>query len=111
MNRFVLPLILSVLAALAFAACGREDATPSAGESQRNEPSEAVTETAPVLASSPHGAPKSAPASARATPRPSIEIVRPVAREAVRGNAVTVSVVVKTFKLVDQRVRHRFRHP
>lgn len=44
MNRFVLALILSVLPALALSACGRDDATPSAGESQRNEPSAAVTE-------------------------------------------------------------------
>jgi len=110
-NRFGLPLILSVLAALAVAACGREDATPSARESQRNDSSAAATETAPMLARSPRDAPKRAPASARATPRPSIEIVRPVAREAVRGDAVTVSVVVKAFKLVNQRVRPPFPPP
>ena len=112
MIKFVPLVILPVLVSLALAACGGAGMqAPTGDDPRRDERSAAVAETAPK----PHVSPRRARATRRrsvpALRRPSIDIVGAAEGEAVTGDTVTLSVAVKGFKLVDQRVRPPFPSP
>jgi hypothetical protein len=112
LKKLKLLLPFSVLVPFALAACGSEEdrkesaTSPSAGESPG-----AVARTAPGAQESPGRGGGAAPASAPKTSGPSISILTPTDGQAVSGGTVAVSVSVKRFKVVNQRVRPPFPPP
>jgi hypothetical protein len=112
LKRLVILLACSVLVPFPLAACGvegnDEESTARPGASQ---PTGTVAPTVPEAGRSHDGEGSGAPASARRTPGPSIAIIKPTDGETVRGRTVTVSVSVKGFKVVDQKVRPPFPPP
>jgi hypothetical protein len=112
LKRLVVLLACSVLIPFALAACGgQRDDKESTARPAADEPSGTVASTVPELERSPDGEDSGAAASARTTPGPSIRIVKPTDGGTVRGSTVTVSVSVKGFKVVGQRVRPPFPPP
>lgn len=112
MTKFVPLLILPVLVSSALAACGgAATEAPTAVDPRRDEGSAAVADSASEPRVSPRRPRATRRGGALGSRRPSIDIVKPADGEAVTGNTVTVSVAVKGFKLVGQRVRPPFPSP
>jgi hypothetical protein len=112
LKKLVVLLAASVLVSFALAACaGEENHEESAVRPGAGQPSGAVARAVPEAGRSHDGEGRGAPASARRTPGPSIRIIKPTDGGTVRGSTVTVSVSVKGFKVVDQKVRPPFPPP
>jgi hypothetical protein len=105
MTRLLTDLItFAVLLPAALAACGGGD-EENAAQPETDE-SRAAARTAPG-----DEPPPGRDGSAPTTRRPRIEILRPRDGQTVDGRAATVSVSVKGFKVVNQRVRPPFPPP
>jgi hypothetical protein len=107
MTRPALVLTMGALIAVALAACGGEEPTQGTDRRDTDEFATALPRSEPSAASKrqPRGR------RAQAEREPSITILEPTSREAVPAGAVTVSVSVKGFKVVAQRVRPPFPPP
>lgn len=112
MNRFVLLPSISALVAWALAACGGQAAeAPSATGPQRGDRPVAVAHGAADAERAPRRDGADRPQGTADASGPSIEIVKPADGQTVRGGALTVSVSVKRFEVVNQRVRPPFPAP
>jgi hypothetical protein len=119
LKKLVLLLTLAVLVPFALSACGgdgddAESAPPPRSDASRGAVAKTATrarQTKPGARASLDRRRQVARAKARRTREPSIRILKPTGRQTVQGSAATVSVSVKGFEVVDQRVRPPFPPP
>jgi hypothetical protein len=105
-------LILATLVPSTLAACGGDDNDEDGATGPgSDEPTGAVARTSTGDEKSAARGSRGASRSARRTRKPSISIVAPTDDETVTGSAVTVTVSVKGFEVVTQRVRPPFPPP
>jgi hypothetical protein len=107
LKKLVLLLTLSVFVPFALAACGGEDNDEEGATGPvSDESAGAVARSAADAEESPGRGAGGAP-----TPEPSISILTPADGQTVQGGAVTVSVSVNGFKVVNQQARPPFPPP
>jgi hypothetical protein len=106
-KELILPPPLPVLVILILAACGSGNDDDAAAGPSSDGRSGAVVHTQARDEEASRLDREAAPPRTR-RPEPSIGILKPTTGQTVHGDAVTVSVSIKGFKLVNQRVRPPF---
>ena len=101
---------LMVLLGVALPACGEGAEEPASASRSAGERRTAAGSTPAGAALSSNRRAGTKTARKRRRP-PSIDIVRPVDGQRIRGDQVTVKVKVKNFRIVEQRVRPPFPPP
>ena len=111
LKKVALLLIVSMLVPFALACGGKDNDENGSTGSDPDVASGAVTGAAAGRQESPGSRRRGARASASRASRPSIRILTPADGQTVHGDALNVSVSVKGFRVVAQRVRPPFPPP